>query len=96
MVRAHGDHYYISANVRIKKLPLVQQNFKTRNMKNFTQEIYRQGLADINWDELYNCKNIDLANSFFVDKVNAVLDSIAPVMNVQPSSKHKSWVREAS
>ena len=91
-VEAHGDHNLIMADVMIKKMPTVQQNFKKRKMSNFSKENFCKQIRQINWQHMYKMNNIDLANTFFEESVSGALNSIAPIITVQPRTKHKSWV----
>ena len=61
-------------------------------MGEFPIFFFGEGLGDIDWSQMYQMTNVDIANTFFHESVRSVLDKMVPVTTVQPNWKHKSWV----
>ena len=53
-------------------------------------------IRDLDWNDLYQMTNIDLANTYFQEKVSAILNQVAPVIVVQPQRKVKPWVTDTT
>ena len=49
-------------------------------------------MSQINWDEFYNCENLDLKNSMFEEKVLSVLNSEAPLKKFQSRTMFRKWI----
>ena len=92
--RAISDHNYTSFLLRTKGKVDTGQDTQRRIWKHFDPETFREKIRQIDWSDFYNCENIDLLNDFFVEKVNSVLDTIAPMKNCQWRKKHCNWVND--
>ena len=49
-------------------------------------------MSRINWETFYNCEDVELKNSIFVEKIMEVLDSECPLKKYQCRNKFRNWV----
>ena len=55
---------------------------------------YRRRIALIDWEPLYAMTDINLANSYFEEKVLFVLNSMAPIIKFQQRKKINNWLKK--
>ena len=91
-VRAVGDHNVISATIRTKGVDSARLDTRKRSFKNFDPLLYRQKLESIDWQDIYDITNVDLANDFLESRVVEILDEICPYKTVQYRSVSKPWL----
>ena len=91
-VRAVGDHNVISATIRTKGVDSARLDTRKRSFKNFDPLLYRQRLESIDWQDIYDLTNVDLANDFLESRVVEILDEICPYKTVQYRSVSKPWL----
>ena len=65
-------------------------NSKTQNK--YRNRKYREKLAEINWLEIYNILDIDLANDFLEGHLNRILNEMCPFITIQHRSNYKPWL----
>ena len=49
-------------------------------------------MSKINWDNFYNCEDLEIMNSMFVENVMGVLESECPLKRFQSRKKFRNWV----
>ena len=94
IVRAAGDHNALEITIRIKGEEAAPQNFSRRNWKNMNLANFKSSVESIQWEELYLIDNLDLANSWFEEKVGQILNQEAPWMIVQNRKKYRKWISQ--
>ena len=62
--------------------------------KNFDDETFKQKLAETDLDEVLACSDVNEAAELLVNKINKVLDEMAPVKTVQTRNKYAAWLSE--
>ena len=62
--------------------------------KFFDEEKFKEKLVDTNPDEVLKCKDVNEAAELLVNKLNKVLDEMAPVKTVQTRKKYAAWLSE--
>ena len=91
--RSTADHNIVSTVVRFKGVKTSQGEHMRRSMKNWDNTEYVRCISMIDWTELYECVNIDVANSMFEEKLLEVLDSLAPMEKVQHrKNQGNTWI----
>ena len=75
-----SDHFpqFCSFDVKVKKQHNKGPKFG-RSYKNFNDDEFGNELKVINWDRLFEERNIDEQVSIFLGKINGLLDEMAPV-----------------
>ena len=64
-VRSVGDHNVITAVIRIKGSDSTRHDTRKRSFKNFDPVVYRQKLDEVNWVDIYDIEDTDLAYDFW-------------------------------
>jgi hypothetical protein len=67
---------------------------RKRMFKNFDDETFKEKLAGTNLDEILACTDVNEAAELLVNKLNKVLDEMAPVKTVQTRSNYAPWLSE--
>ena len=69
---------------------------KKRSYKYFNQNDYLEAVKSISWWELYSCDDPEKAANIFTNKLNCVLDEVAPIRKFQVRSKYAPWLSSAT
>ena len=92
--RGSSDHNFISVTIRTKnKLSQGQESYR-RVWKNFDPVRFRARISNIDWSPLYESRNIDVINDFFVNKVSEALNAEAPFKFIQNRRNHCNWLTD--
>ena len=89
-----SDHNLIGVIIRLKGTNNESQEHLKRSKKAFDPKIYTDQISKINWDRLYSCINIDVANSIFEEEMLNILDILAPMVKSQPQKTPSNWVSD--
>ena len=91
-VEAVGDHSWIAGHIRLTGSDSKMLDTRRRNLRNFDPVKYREKLAEINWAEIYEIPDVDLANNFLERKLSPILNEMCPLTTVQHRSNYKPWI----
>ena len=69
---------------------------KKRSFKDFSESIFLQQIRNTSWWEVYQATDPNQAVQLFTDKVNFILDQMAPIKTFQTTSKYCPWLTEAT
>ena len=95
--RSTADHNVVSTVVRLKGVKVNQGEHIRRSTKKWNTIEYVRLVGLIDWQELFDCENIDVANSIFEEKLLKVLDSIAPMEKVQQRKiPGNTWITDTT
>ena len=88
-----SDHNAIFCSRKINKgFKLNKHNTcKIRSMKDFDQDVFVDKLRNVNWFDVLNCENVDMAWSKFKKLFIDVIDTVAPVKEVRLKYKSEDW-----
>ena len=89
-----SDHKLIKFTRFTKSLKQNPRYVRKRMFKNFDEEIFKQKLSETNLDEVLACTDVDEAAELLVQKLNGVLDDMAPVKTIQTRKKYVPWLSE--
>ena len=92
--RGPSDHNVIGAVLRTKDREFQEHDMWRRMREGMDVESFRNRVASIDWSEFYKCRNIDLLNSYLEDKIGEILDSEAPLKEIQARKKHRNWLSQ--
>ena len=92
LVRAAGDHNTLEIIIRMKGENCKSQNIVKRNWKKMIPERMKASVASIQWEQLYRIEQLDLANSWFTDKITQILDQEAPWVTIQARRRFRNWI----
>ena len=92
----HGasDHKLIFAKRYSKSIISNPRIIKKRCYKLFDPEKFLEALRNTSWWDLYSCKNVDHAVELFTNKINSILNIMAPIKNIQVRAKYAPWLSE--
>ena len=94
----HGgsDHKLILA-IRQSKVKITNQRivFK-RSYKNFDPKVFLSAVSQISWWEVYSSENIESAVELFTNKLNSILNKMAPMKKFQVRTKYAPWMSSST
>ena len=67
---------------------------RKRMFKNFDEKSFKDKLVGTNLDDVLACTDVNEAAELLVNKLNKVLDEMAPVKTVQTRKKYAAWLSE--
>ena len=94
--RGMSDHNVIGINVSLKDIKVCGQNVLRRKWKKFKEEKYLEKLSAIDWSNLYNTVDPNLANTILEDNIVGILDILAPMTVIQTRTKYISWLSDST
>ena len=74
LTRGRSDHNVIEATIMIKGFNHYYKKAVSRAREQLNHEELKLRMSDVDWTDVLECENIDVANSSFEEKVLAVLD----------------------
>ena len=89
-----SDHNLIGVIVRLKGVNNESMEHMKRSKKTFDPVIYSEQIGNINWEKLYECTNIDVANAIFEEEILNILNVAAPMIKSQPQKTPSNWVSD--
>ena len=63
-----------------------------RSYKNFNPDLFLEEVRRISWWEVYSCEDVENATELFTNKLNNILNRMAPVKKIQVRSKYAPWM----
>ena len=55
-------------------------------------EAFREKIKEIDWENFFDCENIDIINDIFEKKVGDILNKMVPMKNIQLRQKYANWL----
>ena len=91
----NGSDHKVIMGIRYSKLQRSSTRYvKKRSYKNFSELKFLEEIRKIRWWDVYLSTDIDEAVELFSNKVNVILDKMAPIKTFQTSSKYCPWLSE--
>ena len=87
-----SDHNFISALLRTKEKNPPAQEIRKRQWSLFNPERFRDKISKIDWNSFYESQNLDVMNTLYEENVGAILESEAPMRNIQKRKYYRNWV----
>ena len=89
-----SDHDLVKY-IRYSKIPSgPTRTLRKRSYKNFKKEDFLQDVANLDWCDLYNCNDVDMAAEIFTNKFRFVLNIHAPWIKFQQKQHYKPWITQ--
>ena len=79
---------------KVKKKILCKKNIKYWYLKKYTPEILIEILKNTVFPDYYTFNNVDKGYSDLIQKVNSIIDKIAPVKEICVKNNTEEWVNE--
>ena len=67
------------------------KTIKIRSMKKFTTEKFQSMLSNVEWDDVFNCENVEKAWNIFKRFLLSVIDEIAPIKQIRVKQRTEPW-----
>ena len=91
----NGSDHKVIMGVRFAKMIRSSTRYVTkRSFTNFDESIFLQQICNTSWWDSYQSTEANEAVEMFTNKVNFILDKMAPVKSFQTSSKYCPWLTE--
>ena len=91
-LRTLSDHNVIGMDISLKEIKLGGQNVVRRRWKDYDEKRCLEKFSEINWSQLYDETNPDVANSLLEELIVEVLESEAPMVTMQEITRYSSWL----
>ena len=92
--RGTADHNVISVTYRLKGGITKNMETKGRDRRKFIPEEFKRRMSIMNWNEVFEEDNVDIATFKFETKFLSVLDEMAPIKKFQPRNKRSDWISD--
>ena len=89
-----SDHKLLKVIRYTKSFKILPRYVKKRSFKNFNEEAFKTKLEESNLDEILTCYDVNIAAETLVDKVNSILDSMAPIKTIQVRAHYVPGLEE--
>ena len=90
--RGSSDHNILVTNIRVAGSINNPKEILLRDKRYLDWDIIKSEAEAIDWTELLETENLDLANNIFENKIRGILDSRASVISRKIKVKNKIWI----
>ena len=91
----NGSDHKVIMGVRFTKMIKNSTRYvKKRSYKNFDEVKFMEKIRHTSWWDIYLTTDVNEAVQLFTNKVNCILDEMAPVKTFQTTSKYCPWLSE--
>ena len=84
----------VGIKLAIKGIKSGSNNIVRRTWKNFDSNGCLQKIRNMDWKEILESQDVNVANSLFEEKLGGIMDECAPMKTVQVRSRYNNWIRE--
>ena len=93
-VHNHGgtDHRMLFGTSYSKSVIVKPKIIKKRSFKNFNPAEFLQAIQALSWWDVYSSEDVEDATKKFTNKINNILDAMAPVKIFQVRKKYALWL----
>ena len=97
-VRFHGgsDHRLVMVTRYTKSVVRKTRIIKKRSYKNFNPLDFINALKNVSWLEIYLCEDVNSAVKMFNEKMNMILDRLAPIKTIQVRNHYAPWLSSST
>ena len=67
-----------------------------RNFKNFNPELFLSEVRGLSWWDVYSCQHVEPAVQLFTNKLNNILNRMAPLKKYQVRTKYAPWMSSST
>ena len=94
--RSSSDHNVVGLTISVCDIKLGGHTVRKRCWKNFVLDRCVDKFKSIDWTDLYQQTNINLANTILEDNILNVIDSEAPMKTLQVRTKYCKWLSDVT
>ena len=91
-----SDHKIIKVSRFTKACQRSARYVRKRSYKNFDPAIFCRAIQELSWWDIYESEDPNEAAYLLTNKINTILDRLAPVKTFQIRSKYAPWLSEAT
>ena len=70
----------------------MSQKRQKSSFKEFDEQKFKASVQECCWEEIYNCSNVEIAAEIFANRLNDVLDRMAPIRKFQTRKNYVPWM----
>ena len=79
--------------VRKKARPAnVKLAFKGRSYRNYDQELFQENLANLDWENLYECNDVDQAWNILLENIRQEIELLCPLKDIKIKKQKDPWI----
>ena len=94
--RPVADHNAVETIIKLKGKNKSKTEILKRKWTKLDIETFKLELNLVNWDQIYEIENVDLAYNFMEENLRRILDNQIPVTKIQPNGAGKTWIKDAT
>ena len=88
-----NDHLITYCTRKVITAPVNKHNtVRMRCTKHYSKDLFIQNLDDIDWSDIFNCHNVDIAWGKFKSILLSIIDKVAPYKEVRVKQRTKPWM----
>ena len=87
-----SDHKMICITRTSKKIIVKPKIIKKRVFKNFNPQLFIDAVSNTSWLDVYLCDDLDIAVNMVTNKLNLILDEMAPEKMIQVRTHYAPWM----
>ena len=96
IINTASDHNIIGIVYRLSGVVYNSQEFQKRKWTNFDQVRFNNKICNVEWDQLYQMSDVNLACDFLESNLLEIIESEAPVIKIQPKTNYKVWISKTT
>ena len=89
-----SDHKLVSATRVSKSVVSQTRIIKKRIYKNFNPNVFLEAIRKEKWWDIYTSEDLDSCFQLFTNKINNILNVMAPIKKIQSRTKYASYISE--
>ena len=94
IVQSFSDHRLVMCSRFTKNIVTTPRYVRKRSFKNFNENDFLTAVENLNMLDIYLCQDASEAASMLTDKLNFILDEMAPMKKIQVRHNYAPWVSE--
>ena len=88
----NSDHKLLKVTRFSKTFKPSARYVRKRSYKNFNEAEFIERVRLLTWFDLYMCESADMAAHLLSEKLNTILDEMAPIKYIQIRKNYASWL----
>ena len=92
VTRGTADHNVIGVTYRLKGDITKKHETIGRDRRKFSEDEFKRRVSLINWNDVFEEVNVNVATHIFETKLLEVLNELAPMQKYQPRNKRSDWI----
>ena len=87
-----SDHDLVYVIWKKDKPTKVQLSFRGRSYRHYDREQFQDNLANLDWQSLYVCNDIDQAWNIMLEKIRYEIELMCPLKNIKINKQKDPWI----